>query len=122
MKKNEKEFFRFLVAGLSAVGADLFIYFICLNFFSYDLAKIFSFLSGSIVAFVTNKYWTFGKYERNYKEVLRFGLLYITTLVVNIITNKFTLEATDEVFFAFLLATGVSTVLNFIGQKWWVFK
>jgi len=122
MSKIKKELLRFLVAGLSAVGTDLAIYYMLLNFFSSDISKAISFLTGTIVAFLINKYWTFEKQENSYVEIFRFGVLYSLTLGANIITNKTILDNTEILFLAFLMATGVSTVLNFVGQKWWVFK
>ncbi|MGE4457261.1 MAG: GtrA family protein [Arcobacteraceae bacterium] len=122
MNKTKKELKRFLVAGLSAVGTDLVTYYILLNFFHHDVAKAISFLLGTIVAFVINKYWTFEKHEKSYKEIFQFGLLYTFTLGANVIVNKLVLDNTNIVFLAFLVATGVSTVLNFLGQKYWVFK
>lgn len=122
MSKIKKELKRFLVAGVSAVGTDLVTYYILLNFLSHDIAKAISFLLGTVVAFVINKYWTFEKHEKSYKEIVQFGILYSSTLGANVITNKIVLDYTEVVFLAFLIATGVSAVLNFIGQKWWVFK
>ncbi|KAB7892657.1 GtrA family protein [Poseidonibacter ostreae] len=122
MSKIKKELKRFLVAGLSAVGTDLVTYYMLLNFLPHDIAKAISFLLGTVVAFIINKYWTFEKYERSYKEILKFALLYSVTLGANVVTNNLFLEYTSLVFVAFLVATGVSTVLNFIGQKWWVFR
>lgn len=122
MSKLKKELKRFLVAGFSAVGTDLLTYFILLNFLSHDVAKAISFLLGTIVAFVINKYWTFEKHEKSYKEIFQFTILYSLTLGANVITNKFVLMQLDSIFFAFFVATGVSTVLNFLGQKFWVFK
>jgi len=98
------------------------MYYILLNFMPHDISKAVSFLLGTVVAFVINKYWTFEKHEKSYKEMLKFGILYSLTLGTNVMTNKMILEYTSLVFLAFLVATGVSTVLNFIGQKWWVFK
>lgn len=122
MSKLKKELKRFLIAGFSAVGTDLVTYYILLNFLSHDVAKSISFLLGTIVAFLINKYWTFEKYDKSYKEIVQFTILYTITLGANVVTNKFVLEQTDSVLFAFLVATGVSTVLNFLGQKFWVFK
>jgi len=122
MSKIKKELKRFLVAGLSAVGTDLVIYYILLNFLSHDVAKAISFLLGTIVAFVINKYWTFEKHEKSYKEIFQFGILYSATLGANVLTNKIVLNNIEIVFLAFLIATGVSTVLNFIVQKWWVIR
>lgn len=122
MSKIKKELKRFLVAGVGAVGTDLITYYILLNFLSPNIAKTISFLLGTVVAFVINKYWTFKKHEKSYKEIVQFGILYASTLGANVITNKIILDYTQLVFLAFLIATGVSTVLNFIGQKWWVFR
>lgn len=122
MSRLKKELKRFLIAGFSAVGTDLVTYYFLLNFLSHDLAKAISFLLGTIVAFVINKYWTFEKHDKSYKEVVQFTILYTLTLGVNVVTNKFVLVQMDSILFAFLVATGVSTVLNFLGQKFWVFK
>lgn len=122
MSKIKKELLRFLVAGLSAVGTDLVIYYLMLNFFSTEVSKAISFLFGTIVAYVINKYWTFEKYKKSYNEIIKFVILYSITLGANVITNKIILDNFKIVFLAFLVATGVSTVLNFIGQKFWVFK
>jgi putative flippase GtrA len=122
MSKIKKELKRFLVAGLCAVGTDLITYYILLDFLPPDIAKALSFLLGTVVAFVINKYWTFEKHEASYKEMMQFGMLYSLTLGTNVMTNKMILGYTSLVLLAFVVATGVSTVLNFIGQKWWVFK
>lgn len=122
MKKINKEIKRFVIAGFAAVGTDLVTYYIMLNFFKYDIAKMLSFILGSIVAFMINKYWTFEKYKKSYKQIVQFAILYIVTLAVNIIINHFTLNFFEIIFLAFLIATGASTILNFLGQKFWVFK
>lgn len=122
MSKTQKELKRFLVAGLSAVGTDFGMYYILLNFFSSGVSKAISFLLGTIVAYVINKYWTFEKHEKSFKEIIQFGILYSLTLGANVMTNKIVLHNTSIVLLAFLVATGISTVLNFIGQKFWVFK
>ncbi len=122
MSQIKKELKRFLVAGFSAVGTDLATYYILLNFFNTDIAKAISFLLGTIVAFIINKYWTFEKHEKSYAEIAKFGILYSATLGANVITNKIILDMFNITIVAFLIATSVSTVLNFIGQKWWVFR
>jgi putative flippase GtrA len=122
MNQVTKELKRFLVAGVCAVTIDLIAYYLLLDFLSHDIAKAISFVLGTIFAFLINKYWTFEKHKKSYKEVFQFGVLYIVTLGFNVLTNKMVIDNTQMVFLAFLMATGVSTVLNFIGQKWWVFR
>lgn len=122
MSKTKKELKRFLVAGLSAVGTDLCVYYLLLNFLANNFAKGISFLVGTVVAFIINKYWTFGKNEKSFIEVIRFGLLYSITLGANVLVNMLVLDNSGIVILSFIIATGISTVLNFIGQKFWVFK
>ena len=122
MSQIKRELNKFLVAGLSAVGTDMLIYYLLLNLLSSETSKGISFFIGSVVAFIINKYWTFKKIKKSYKEMIQFGALYSITLGLNVMTNKIVLDYTSLVLFSFLIATGVSTVLNFVGQKWWVFK
>jgi putative flippase GtrA len=122
VNKLKKELKCFLIAGLSAVGTDFITYYIMLNFLHHDIAKILSFILGTIVAFVINKYWTFERYKKSYKQIFQFIILYSVTLFVNVMINRSVLDFTELVFLAFLIATGASTTLNFVGQKWWVFK
>jgi len=122
MNQIKRELNKFLFAGLAAVGTDLLVYYLLLNLLSTEMSKGISFIIGSVVAFVINKYWTFEKPEKSYKEMIRFGVLYLTTLGLNVMTNKIVLDYTDIVLVSFIVATGISTILNFVGQKWWVFN
>ena len=122
MNQIKRELNKFLFAGFAAVGTDLLVYYLLLNLLSTEVSKGLSFIIGSIVAFILNKYWTFKKPEKSYKEMIQFGALYSITLGINVITNKIVLDYTNLVLISFLVATGVSTILNFTGQKWWVFK
>ena len=122
MSDLKKELKRFIVAGSSAVVTDLGMYYILMSFFNVNFSKGISFLLGATVSFLINKHWTFEKKEKSFSEVWKFGTLYLVTLGMNILTNHFVLDISNIVIFAFILATGVSTVLNFVGQKWWVFR
>ena len=123
MSHIKKEIKRFFVAGVTAVATDLITYYILLNFLPHDLAKGVSFFLGTVVAYIMNKYWTFEKKVRSYWEMIKFGMLYCTTLVANVLINKAVLDiSSNMVFLAFIIATGFSTILNFVGQKWWVFR
>lgn len=128
-----RELFWFLIAGLSAVGTDMGTYYILLNWLSHSPAKAISFILGSFVAFLLNKILTFQKEGYSHGEVIRFAILYMLTLGANVSVNKlalltmgnlddFALLQNYNELIAFLAATGTSTVLNFLGQKFWVFK
>ena len=122
MNKLKKELKLFLIAGLSAVAMDFITYYVMLNFLHHNIAKTLSFILGTIVAFVVNKYWTFERYEKTYKQIFQFIILYSATLFINVMVNRLVLDYAGLVLLAFLIATATSTILNFTGQKWWVFK
>ena len=122
MSQTQKEIKRFLIAGISAVATDFGTYYMLLEYVEPAIAKILSFLLGTVVAFVINKYWTFEKHVHSNIEIIKFTVWYTLTLFVNVTTNEIVLDLFSMVLLAFLIATGVSTILNFIGQKWWVFK
>ncbi|WP_418513906.1 GtrA family protein [Corallibacter sp.] len=122
MSKLKKELIRFIIAGVCAVATDLIVYYILLTFLTHNISKGISFIAGTIVAYIINKFWTFEKKEKSYSEMMRFALLYGFSLSINILTNKLVLDFTSIVLIAFLIATGASTIVNFFGQKLWVFK
>ncbi len=122
MSKTSGQLSRFILSGISAVTVDLLAYYILANYLNYDLAKTLSFICGTIVAFIANKYFTFQKYEKRNKEVWQFVLLYLATLIVNVAINRIVLEISQIVLLGFLVATVFSASLNFLGQKFWVFK
>ena len=120
---TKKQLSRFLVAGCSAVGTDLATYSLLLQLLPPSFAKGGSFLLGTIVAYVINKYWTFEKASQPASDALKFGALYAVTLGANVGVNHFSLWLIPGALpLAFLAATGTSTFLNFLGQKYWVFK
>lgn len=118
-----KEVLRFLVGGGTAVVVDFCIYRLLL-FFSWnmDIAKMISFICGAGVGFIINKFWTFERKQFVIKEVLKYVALYTCTGVINAIVNRCTLSIINIQIIGFLVATGVSTVLNFLGQKYVVFE
>ena len=122
MSKVKPELSRFILSGILAVTVDLLTYQMLVNYLNYDLAKALSFICGTIVAFIANKYFTFKKYKKRNKEVWQFALLYIATLTINVAINRLVLDISQIIFLGFLVATACSATLNFLGQKFWVFK
>lgn len=122
MSKVKPELSRFIFSGILAVSIDLLIYQMLVNYLNYDTAKALSFICGTIVAFIANKYFTFKKYKKRNKEVWQFVLLYIATLTINVAINRLVLDISQIIFLGFLVATACSATLNFLGQKFWVFK
>lgn len=124
-----KQIRRFLVIGVLSVLVDLTVY-LLLNRFGLQthLAKGISYVSGMVVGFVGNKFWTFESARRSAAEPLTYLLLYATTLMVNVAANAVVLSLFADLLppfwnraLAFLVATGVTTVLNFLGMRFVTF-
>lgn len=130
----------FVVAGVCATSADALVYFALVRagVLGHDGSKFLSFLVGTVVAYLINKFRTFRSPRRSAMEALRFVLLYGTALGVNVGVNHGVLALCRLAWLphappggpfpawatapAFLAATACSTVLNFFGQKTWVFR
>ena len=123
----EREVMRFLIVGSATVLVDLVCYFVLINL-DYDthISKGISFSAGTVFAYFANSNYTFPGSKGNSFIFFIFCLLYLSTLVINIVTNEIVLESmgrTDISFvFAFFLATTLSAILNFIGMKYYVFQ
>jgi len=122
-KIKKKELLRFLVGGGSAVVTDFIAYkLLMLAGLDRNLSKAISFILGSAVGFVINKCWTFESKGFSGREILRYVILYSCTAAINTLVNKIALMIVPVEVLGFLCATGVSTVLNFLGQKFFVFR
>lgn len=135
---TKKQINRFIIVGIGAVIIDFLTYKLFLGFLTYSVSKTLSFISGAFFAYIANKFFTFEKHKYCHKEISRFIVLYLGTLIANVLVNKISLITlfvilnyfqmpSDDyrniiIFCAFLAATGTSTILNFLGQKFWVFK
>jgi putative flippase GtrA len=124
VQENKRQIVRFLVVGFVSVGVDLACYMFLgtILFFATSLAKGISYIAGMAVGFVGNKYWTFGSARRNASEPVTYVVLYVVTLAVNIGVNSAVLGFTGWKAPAFLLATAVTTVLNFLGMRLITFR
>lgn len=122
-KIKKKELIRFLFGGGSAVIVDYIVYHLLMRLgLDQDISKGISFVCGAAVGFVINKLWTFESAKFSKGEVLRYVVLYSCTAVINAAVNRIVLTLAAMEILAFLCATGVSTVLNFLGQKFFVFR
>jgi putative flippase GtrA len=124
----KRELAVFLVVGSLTVLIDFLTYrsLVWTGWMNINLAKAIGFLTGTLFAYFANRVWTFGHQEHAPGSVWRFVLLYAITLSANVLVNAGCLALLSPlsiaVQVAFLIATGVSAVLNFLGMKLFVFK
>ncbi|GAA4249242.1 GtrA family protein [Azospirillum formosense] len=117
---------RFLVVGTTTVAIDMAAYSLLLWLgMAVTPAKTAGFVAGTIFAYFANRMWTFGA-EGGIQTVARFLGVYLAALVINIAVNAGVLLLTGmhawTMAFAFLAATGVSAVFNFVGMRHFAFS
>ena len=126
-KLLEYEVARFLIVGVTTVLIDLICYFTLVYMgFGTSLSKGISFSIGTVFAYFANRNYTFQSSMGGFFRFTVFTLLYLSTLVVNVVSNEIVLKLTSQIngslMIAFLIATSLSATLNFIGMKYIVFN
>lgn len=124
---------KFIAAGVLATLVDFGTYFTLLYTVlegRYDASKAVAYVLGTTVAYLLAKFWTFPDRTPAKGETLRFLALYAVAAVVNVLVNRgalwgaLTLGVPQHAaeLGAVVSATGCSMILNFLGQKLWVFR
>lgn len=89
-----------------------------------NLAKGSGFVVGTTCAYLLNRSWTF-RATGGRGAVARFLLLYAATLLVNVSVNAALVHALEgvpgQIEVSFLVAQAISSVLNFLGMRFYVF-
>lgn len=116
----------FLVVGITCMVVDLMVYRL-LGWtlgMRLDVAKAISYWAGVCVGFVGNKLWTFQSQSKSLAEPAAYLAQYFVTMLVNVGCNSLvlTLLGPQATALAYITATGVSTVLNFVGLRWFTFR
>lgn len=123
-----REFGIFLIVGCSATLVDFGIYhgLLWAGWLGTYGAKATGFMIGTVFAYFANRLWTFSHVRHKAGSAPRFFCLYALTMGANVLVNGLALGwlggVPAAIHIAFVLATGVSTVLNFAGMKLFVFR
>ena len=125
-REIRRQMSRFLLVGGVSTATDFLVYLLLggpLGLLT-NLAKAISYLTGMAVGYLGNKHWTFGSPRRSLAEPAFYVALYVTTLFVNVALNALVLTFFGEglTIVAFLVATGTTMVLNFVGLRMVTFR
>lgn len=124
----KRELAIFLLVGATTVLLDFVSYRGLIGFevMPIDMAKATGFLIGTLFAYFANRFGTFGHKPHVPGSAWRFAVLYASTLGANVLINALALklfaDAIAAIALSFLVATGVSATLNFLGMKFFVFR
>jgi putative flippase GtrA len=118
------QFIKFNFVGLLNTARD-FAVFTLLTWLGvyYILAQCFSYGVGMLNSYTLNKYWTFAQKGRlEPKQAIRFALLNLGSLLLSLALLVFFRDQwMMKVLVAKLLTTVITTLLNYAGNKLWVF-
>lgn len=131
MKKIDTKLLKFILVGIINTLFGTAIMFLCYNLFhlSYWISSAANYFFGSILSYILNKYFTFGAKGKSLFEIIRF--------IVNIVVCYFIAYGIAKPLAGyFLISCGKSmqeniamligmclfVCLNYLGQRYFVFK
>ncbi len=136
---------KFGVVGGLSFFIDLAIYYTLSQFVPTYIAKATAIIMATMVNYYLNKSWTWGKNDKNSQRLFKYLFLYAISGTINVLANEYFLlnlphsflsldiisaeNVTKPLaavkinkFFAVIIATVLGMIVNFLGQKIWVFK
>ena len=119
----KKEVRNYLYVGVICVIIDFVLYEFLIDYTNLGLSnsKRLSYIIGASFSFILNKTITFKSGEKNITEPVLFILVYAFSFMLNSIAHDFFINIFDG-YLPFLIATFLSIVVNYLGQKFLVFK
>ena len=125
--KNNKELIKYILIGFSTVLIDFIIYKFLIKFIVIYLSKTISFLSGTFFSYQLNRTWTFKSGKTQLSQFLKYLIIHITSLIINVFLNSLLLNTFFKNYFlsyeiSFLIATLTSAIYNFLFIKKFIFK
>lgn len=124
MNDNIKKILKFICVGISNTIISLIIYY-CLKFIgvNYLISMAVGYIISSITGYFLNKIWVFKDKNKKIKSLLRYYILYISSLLLNLAFTYFQvdiLNISDNI--APLFTIIIITVYNYIVSNNWVFN
>ena len=125
--KKNKELLKYIFVGLSTVLIDFLIYKFLIKFIVIYLAKTISFLSGTFFSYQLNRTWTFKSGGKTLSQFIKYLIIHITSLVLNVFINSLLINTFSKNYFlsyevSFLIATLTSATYNFLFIKIFIFN
>jgi putative flippase GtrA len=119
----KKELSIYIIIGIGSVIIDYCVYMVLSQFVPVVYAKTISYIMGMCFGFFCNRAITFKSNNSLAKDAIGFLFVYTISLFLNVIVNSVTLIIfPEQKIIAFLIATVVSVITNYLGQKFFVYK
>ena len=124
-------FLKFLIVGVvnTIVGSGLMFFLYNVFSLSYWLSSVANYIAGGIVSYFLNKYFTFKNSQKSINQIILFGF---TVAFCYLIAYGGAQKVIEKLLFSFdekvrgnislLCGMGLYTVLNYVCQKFLVFR
>ena len=113
---------KFILGGCCSTAIDFAVYILLSVKLSIIKSKGISLIIASIFSYVVNKRFTFQNKEKtNIGYLIRFYIVFFANFAINIGVNYFVYEYTGHKLVGFLIATICGMLVNYLGQKFFVF-
>lgn len=119
----DKSSVRFVLVGGCCTLIDFAIYMLLVDRIGAIWGKGISMGCAMIVNYFLNKFWSFS--ANNTKaapELVRYVCAQAVNITVNVSVNAISLKLLGVKSIAFILATGIAMTVNYLLQRFWVFK
>ena len=119
------KFLRFIIVGLIntlLTLSTIYILVICFKVNNY-ISNVSGYIVGLINSYIINRNWTFSGTKDKSREIMNFILLFVVCYLLQFIILKTMIELMNiNALISQFLSMAVYTVVNFIGNKYIVFK
>ncbi len=124
VKKATKQFIMFAIIGSFSTVVNYLIFYILLKWGLYYLvSSAVGFLTGFFISFTFNKKYTFASRGNTKAEIIKYFLVVLFSLGASLLLLRFLVSSLlINSLIANIFSIGLSTILNFTGAKFIVFK
>lgn len=122
-KLFKSDLIKFVFVGGCSTGIDFMIYMFLSIQFSMAISKGISMICASAFSYFVNKNFTFEVKEKtNVVYLVKFYMVFVANFGSNLMSNYFVYGWLKSKIVAFICATLVGMTVNYLGQKFVVFK
>lgn len=136
---------KFGIVGGISFFIDFTVYYLASQFIPTYIAKSLGIVIATFVNYQFNKHWTWGQKDKNQQRFAKYMFLYLVSGLTNVAANELFLHILPQwelvlnikqsvnsiaenlfsvkinKFIAVISATLIGMMINFLGQKLWVF-
>lgn len=118
-----KSLLRFLIIGGISTSIDFVLYMILSKKIYLYFAKCISMLISMAFSYVGNRLWSFEvKSNKVVNSIFKYIIVQLINLVLNVSVNYLIFNYTNSKIIAFIFATCIAMVVNYILQRKFVFR